>query len=197
MPAVPSSAAPSAISARVILRVVITVVCVVLALYLIYLLRKPLTWIFIAGFLAIALSGPVNWLHRQIGRRGIAIAIVYVLLILVPVFLGALLVPPIVEQLNNLINNLPAYVNDLQNFIERNDRLRQLEENYNITAELENQAQTLPGRVGDAAGILSDIGVGVVNSIFAIVTILILSIFMVGAGPRWYLGGASNAAPKT
>ena len=32
---------------------------------------------------------------------------------------------------------------------------------------------------------LQDIGVGVVNSIFAAVTILILSIFMVGGGPRW------------
>ena len=32
---------------------------------------------------------------------------------------------------------------------------------------------------------LQDIGVGVVNSIFAVVTILILSIFMVGGGPRW------------
>ena len=32
---------------------------------------------------------------------------------------------------------------------------------------------------------LQDIGVGVVNSIFAAVTILILSIFMVSGGPRW------------
>ena len=40
-------------------------VLVVLSLYLIYLLRRPLTWIFIAGFLAIALSGPVN-----VPRRG-------------------------------------------------------------------------------------------------------------------------------
>ena len=38
--------------------IVLTVVACVLALYLIYLLRKPLTWIFIAGFIAIALSGP-------------------------------------------------------------------------------------------------------------------------------------------
>ena len=33
---------------------------VVLALYLIYLLRKPIGWLLIATFLAIALSGPVN-----------------------------------------------------------------------------------------------------------------------------------------
>jgi predicted PurR-regulated permease PerM len=108
MPAVPSSAAPGTISARVVLRVVLVVLLVVLALWLIYLLRQPLTWIFIAGFLATALSGPVNWLHRRTGRRGLSIALVYLALILVPVLLAAILVPPIVEQLNNLINNLPA-----------------------------------------------------------------------------------------
>ena len=56
----PASGAPvkvSALSFRVILRVVLTVVLVVMALWLIYVLRRPLTWIFIAGFLAIALVG--------------------------------------------------------------------------------------------------------------------------------------------
>ena len=66
------------------------VITVVLTLYLIYLLRRPLTWIFIAGFLAIALSGPVNLLQRRM-RRGFAIAIVYIALILIPFVLGALL----------------------------------------------------------------------------------------------------------
>src|SRR5215204_4275866 len=185
MPAVPSSAAPGTISARVVLRVVLVVLLVVLALWLIYLLRRPLTWIFIAGFLATALSGPVNWLHRRTGRRGVSIALVYLALILVPVLLAAILVPPIVEQLNNLINNLPAYAQDLQDLVARNDRLQELEQDYNITAELQKQASTLPGRVGDAAGILSDIGLGLVNSIFAGVSILVLSLFMIGSGRNW------------
>ena len=49
-------------TAKSVLRVVLVVVAVVLTLFLIYLLRQPLTWIFIAAFLAIALSGPVNFL---------------------------------------------------------------------------------------------------------------------------------------
>jgi predicted PurR-regulated permease PerM len=118
-------------------------------------------------------------------RRGFAIAIVYLSLILIPFLLGALLIPPIVEQLNNLVNNLPRYVADLQEFVAKNDRLRELEEDYNITAELQKQASTLPGRVGDAAGILSDIGLGLVNSIFAGVSILVLSLFMIGSGRGW------------
>jgi predicted PurR-regulated permease PerM len=172
------------LSARMVARVVLIVLTILMTLYLVYLLRQPLTWIFIAGFLAIALSGPVNFLQRYM-KRGLAIALVYLGLILVPVAIGALLIPPIVEQLNNLINNLPQYARDLQEFVEENDRLRELEEDYNITAELQKQASTLPGRVGDAAGILSDIGLGLVNSIFAGVTIFVLSLFMIGSGRNW------------
>ena len=42
------------------MRTVLTVVCVAILLYLIYLLRKPISWILIASFLAVALSRPVN-----------------------------------------------------------------------------------------------------------------------------------------
>jgi predicted PurR-regulated permease PerM len=185
----------AATSARSVLRIVLTVVLVVLSLYLIFLLRKPLTWIFIAGFLAIALSGPVNFLARRM-KRGLAIALVYVVLILLPVLIGAMLVPPVVEQLNNLIRNLPAYAADLQEFVSENERLRSLEEDYNITAELQKQAATLPGRVGDAAGILSDIGLGLVNSIFAAVTIIVLSLFIIGSGRGWLDWLASRQDPE-
>ena len=192
---VPGRNGAAALSARVILRVVLIVVLVVLTLWLIYLLRQPLTWIFIAGFLAIALSGPVNWLHRRTRRRGLSIALVYIALILIPILVAAMLVPPIVEQLNNLIQNLPTYAADLQKFVSENERLRNLEADYNITAELQKQAATLPARVGDAAGILSDIGLGLVNSIFAGVSILILSLFMIGSGRTWLEWVARRQGP--
>jgi predicted PurR-regulated permease PerM len=183
-----------AFSTRVVVRTVITIVLVVLALYLIYLLRKPLTWIFIAGFLAIALSGPVNFLARRM-RRGFAIAIVYLSVILIPMGIAAALVPPVVEQINLLVDNAPQYARDLQDFVNENDTLRNLEADYNITAEIQKQAATLPGRVGDAAGILSNIGLGVVNSIFAGVTIFILSLFMIGSGRTWLLWIAQRQDP--
>ena len=183
------------LSVRVILRTVLVIVGVVLALYLIYRVRKPLSWIFIAGFLAIALAGPINFLGRFM-RKGFAVALVYVLLILIPVVIAALLVPPIVEQVNLLIQNVPKYAADLSDFVQRNDRLRSLEENYNITAELQKQAATLPARAGDAASILSNIGLGVVNSVFAGVTILILSVFMVGSGRTWLDWLARRQGPE-
>src|SRR5215218_242364 len=193
-PAVPPSP-PQFLTVRAILRTVLVVVGVVLALGLIYVLRKPLTWIFIAAFIAIALAGPIGFLERHM-KRGIAVALVYVALILTPFVLIALLVPPIVTQANNLVNNLPEYAQEVTDFVNGNDQLRKLQEDYDITGKLEEQARKLPERLGDAAGVLSDIGLGLVNSIFAGVTILVLSIFMVGSGRRFLDAWARQYGPE-
>jgi predicted PurR-regulated permease PerM len=172
------------VTSRVVLRVVLIVVGVGLALYLVYLLRRPLTWIVIAAFLAVAISGPVNLLSRHM-RRGFAMLIAYLCLFAIPVGLGAILVPPIVNGANDLADKAPEYAAQARDFVNKNERLRKLEDDYGVITELEDQAKTLPGKVGGAAGTLKDVGIGIVNSIFAGVTILILSIFMVGNGRRW------------
>jgi len=177
MPAVPS--------ARAIAKVTLVVAGVVLGLYLVYLLRRPLTWVIIAAFIAVAVSGPINALHRRMGRRGLATALVYLAVILVPVALGSLIVPPLVRQGNELVGDLPGYARQTTEFVQGNPTLNRFVQDYDLTGKLEEQARTLPGKLGSAAGTLGQIGVSIVNSVFALVTILILSVFLVGSGRRW------------
>jgi predicted PurR-regulated permease PerM len=172
------------LSARDVARTVLVVVCVAISLYLVYLLRKPIGWVLIATFLAVALSGPVNWLNERM-RRGFAILIVYLGLLLIPIGIGALVVPPLVTQLNNLVENLPQYAQDAQDFSHRNPTLRKIEKNYDVVGKLKEQAQKLPGRIGDAASVLGGIGLGLVNSLFALFTILVLAAFLLGSGRTW------------
>lgn len=171
-------------SLRLVFRMVMVVVFVVLTLYLIYLLRRPIGWLLIAAFIAIALSGPVNYLNRRI-RRGFAIAIVYFGLLLVPVGIGALIIPTVVTQVENFATNAPHYAQDATNYIEKNKTLRGLQRKYDIAGEIQKKAQKLPTQIGTAASVLGDIGLGIVNSLFALITILILSAFMLGSGRRW------------
>jgi predicted PurR-regulated permease PerM len=169
---------------RAVLRTVVIVVAVALALYLVYQLRTPITWLIIAAFIAVAMSGPVNLLQRRM-KRGFAVALSYLALVLIPIGLGALLVPSLVNQIEDLADNVPQYAQDVEEFVQDNETLNDLNDKYDFTSEIQSAADDLPSRIGDAAGLLQDIGVGVVNSIFAAVTILILSIFMVGGGARW------------
>jgi predicted PurR-regulated permease PerM len=167
-----------------ILRVVLIIVGVVLSLYLIYLLRKPLSWVFIAGFLAIALTGPVNFLSRWMPRK-LAITTTYLGLVAIPAAIIAIVVPPIVTEGTQLAEKAPQYAQDVQDYVNNNEKLKELDDKYGIVSTLQEQAEKLPSRIGDAASALGDIGVGLVNSIFATVTILILSIFLVASGPGW------------
>jgi predicted PurR-regulated permease PerM len=170
--------------ARSIVRIVLIIVGVAISLYLIWLLRKPIGWLLIATFLAVALSAPVNRLSNRM-RRGFAIMIVYFGLLLVPIGLMALIVPPLITQANDFAQNLPEYARDVREVVEDNERLRNLNEDYNITQKLEDEAAKLPERLGGAAATLRDVGFGLVNSIFALLTILILTAFILSNGRRW------------
>jgi predicted PurR-regulated permease PerM len=180
---------------RVIARNVVVVALVVLVLYVLYLLRKPISWLVIAAFLAVALAGPVNFAQRYM-KRGVAIFLVYLTLLLIPIGLGAALLPPIVNQVSDVATNAPEYVQDVEDYVNKNETLNDLNQKYDITEKLGDEADKLPSKAGDAAGVLRDIGFGLVNSVFAGVTILILSIFMVSAGPRWIEGFIRMQRPE-
>ena len=169
---------------RTVARTVLIIVAVLISLYLVYLLRKPLGWLFIATFLAVALAGPVDFLTRRM-KRGLAITLVYLGLMAVPVALGALMVPPLVNGASDLAEEAPQYADDVTKFVNDNPRLRDLDADYDLTGTLREQAAKLPSKLGGAAGTLRDVGLGLVNSIFALVTILILTAFMLGGGRRW------------
>lgn len=166
----------------------LTVVSVVLSLYLLWLLREPLSWMVLAGFIAVTASGPVNSLSRHI-RRGWAILLTYLGLILIPIGMLLIVIPPFVEEVADFVAELPQYAADLEEYVAKNERLQELDEQYGIVDTLQEQAATLPARLGDAAQWLGDLGVGIVNSGFALVTILLLSVFMVGGGRGWVDAG--------
>jgi predicted PurR-regulated permease PerM len=183
------------VNLRAILRIVLVIVGVVITLYVIYLLRKPLGWIVLATFIAVAMSAPVNLLARRM-HRGLAIALSYLALLAIPVLLALILIPPIVNGVDDLATKAPEYAAEAQDYVQKNETLRKLEDDYGVITQLEEQAKKLPAKIGTAAGTLSDIGVGVVNSVFAGVTILILSIFMVADGRRWVLRALAFQPPE-
>src|SRR4051812_132917 len=138
----------TAANARTVLRTVLIIVAVVLILYLIYLLRHPIGLILVAAFIAVALWGPVTSLPRHM-RRGFAITIVYIGLLLIPIGLGALVIPPVVTQVESFATNAPRYATDVRDYIENNGTLRGLQDKYDIGGQLEEKGGGLARRIGD------------------------------------------------
>ena len=147
---------------RAVLRIVLVIVAVVVCLYVIYLLRKPIGWIVLATFIAVAMSAPVNLLARHM-HRGLAIALAYLGLLLIPILLALILIPPIVNGIDDLASKAPQYAADAQDYVQKNDTLRKLEDDYGVISQLQEQAKKLPNKIGGAAGTRETAGGGVAH----------------------------------
>ena len=77
--------------------------------------------------------------------RGLAIALVYGLLVLVPIVIGAILVPPAVRAASDLVSELPDYVEDLNQTVQENETLKDLNENFDLVTKLQDLAQDAAG----------------------------------------------------
>ena len=169
------------ISARTVAKVILTAVGVIAGLYLLWLIRHVIGVLFMSVFLAVALGPAVDFFQQRLRLgRTVAIATTYLSLLLVALVLGFLIVPPIVEQTAKFVENVPEYVADLRD----NERIRDIDEQYEITPTLEREAEKLPARFGDAASTLQDLVIGLFNAVITIVTVLVLSFFLLLDGRR-------------
>jgi predicted PurR-regulated permease PerM len=168
------------VSGHAVAKVVIVAVAVLAGLYLAYLIREVIGLFLIAVFFAVAITPAVNWLNQRRVPRWIAILLVY-LSIAAGIFgIGLLIVPPLVNGVTDLSDNLPGYVDDLRH----NKTFRDYDNRYHITGKLRDQAQQLPSKLGDAAGTLRDVTVGVFNRFVQLFSILVITFFLVKDGHR-------------
>lgn len=152
-------------------------------------LRSILVLVLVSLFLSFAMEPAVQWLHRRGMRRGLGTGIVF----LVAMMLGGGLVLSIyglvVDQVTNLVEAGP----DLLDQISR--EADQLPESLAepVAAFLDAQAEQLPMRANDAAGMIgrSAIGIGstVVGTVLSGLAVLLITFYVVADGPRlrWQL----------
>jgi predicted PurR-regulated permease PerM len=168
------------VSARLVAKVVLVAAAVLAALYFAYLIRDVIGLVVIAAFFAVAIAPAVNWLDKRRVPRWLAILLVY-LSIAAGIFgIGLLIVPPLVNGIEDLSSDLPGYVDDLRN----NETFRDYDDRYHITNKLTEQAQELPSKLGDAAGTLRDVTVGVFTRFVQLFSILVITFFLVKDGHR-------------
>jgi predicted PurR-regulated permease PerM len=132
--------------------------------------RQAVLWIFIALFLAIVLSTPVNWLEEQRKmKRGNAAILVVLGLAFLLALLGYLLVSPFVGAVRDLIEDLPSIVERIR----ASDLFQDIDRRTNLGEELQTRAESLaadlPSKVGDAfevGGRIFGFGLGALSIAF-------------------------------
>jgi len=157
-----------------------TLVVLAVFLYALYLVRSVLGLIFIAIFLAIALGPAVDFFARRHAPRSLAILGTFVSLGLAVFLIGLLVVPPVVEQVEQVAADAPGYIVDLR----ENETIRRYDDQYDISGTLLDQAETLPSRLGDAAGALQAVTIGVFATIVQLIAVLTITFFLLKDGRR-------------
>ena len=187
--------APSQVTVRTVLTVLATVLAIVGLLFLLWQLRTIVRWTVIAVFLAVALNPAVNRLQRLRIPRAFAILLVYLAMLLVLGGLIALIVPPLVEQGRQLVNYIVALYDNREGII---GSLQDLANQYGLggyVATIQSQLSTLPARLAAAVGPLVSVTVGVVGSVYATITILLLTFFLLLDGERFVAAFLRLVAP--
>ena len=106
--------------------------------------------------------------------------------------LALILVPPIVNGVDDLATKAPDYAAQAQDYVQKNKTLRKLEDDYGVISQLEEQAKKLPQKLGDRGRHAEATSASASSTRSSpLVTILILSIFMVADGRRWVLNALS------
>lgn len=175
------------ISNRTVIRVLLLVVITMVVLAAVQKASHALLLIFTAFFLTLALNAPVHWLAQHIpgkrrGNRTLATAISFLVVVLLLASFFASIVPPLVRQTNTFISAAPRLVADAQN---ENSDIGRFITRYNLESQVQEFSgqleQRLKGATGAAVSTVGKIG----NSIFTILTILVLTFMMLVEGPRW------------
>jgi predicted PurR-regulated permease PerM len=167
---------------RLIILLVLSFFGVLALLYVLPRVRDLLVWLLISLFLSFALEPAVNWLAKHGWRRGLATGAVLFGLFVVGVVMVASMVPLIVEQVQQLIANLPDWLDRLSVYTERwfnidvsTDRI--LDQLQGADSSLRDFAQNVAGNV-------LGFGVVVVGAVFQLLTIGLFTFYLVADGPR-------------
>ncbi|MEV6931086.1 AI-2E family transporter [Dactylosporangium sp. NPDC051485] len=146
-------------------------------------IHSILILIFIAMFLAIGLNPAVVRLSKWGLPRALSVAVVGVGALLLLCGGVVALIPPLVQQSNDLVDNLPTYIDNLR----RNNQLNDLNEQYQLLDQLKNVAT--PGNVTKAlGGVWGGVQVAF-SALFNILTVIILTVYFMAAFDRLKEGG--------
>ena len=167
------------------IRTVLTVTAVVIVGAAMWAARAALMLIYVSAIIAMGFSPMVRFADRprRVGgekrvrvRRTLAILTIYLAIIALFVAVAMTVVPPLADQAGQLWDRLPKLFRDFQDFLRRHRLMTQ-------RVTLEQAVQTASaGETGNAVNTVMGAVSSVVGGVFGLVTILILSFYLLVEG---------------
>lgn len=138
--------------------------------------------IIISLFLAMGLNPAVSALERRSLKRGLSVSVVVVAVLLFVILAALLVIPPVFNQVNDLVAGAPQLIDSLRN----NKTFLRLDQDYGLIKTLESKFQSLftDGKLitGAFGGVLG-VGRTVLSGAFSALTVLILTLYFLYSLP--------------
>ncbi len=175
------------VSNRTISRVIVAAILAIILFAAVRHSAHTLTLIGVAVFLSLALNAPVRWLAEHLpgkrrGDRGLATGLSIGIVVLVLGAFLALIVPPLIKQTSGFVQQVPSLVADVR---DQDSPIGKFVRRHNLEPQINKLSQQLSSRAdnitGSAVGVLSRVG----SSLFATLTVIVLTVMMLAEGPRW------------
>jgi predicted PurR-regulated permease PerM len=174
-------------------------VAVVVATYfagkLIYRLRDELLLMVVAGFIALLLNPVVLAVQRvpALRRRGVAVAVVTLLGLVVFAGLAVIFGYPLVNGITDLAHDLPSYVSSAEH---GRGWIGHLVRKYHVQRWVQTNEPKLVDFGKGLAGPALSVGKGALSLVIALLTIFILVLLLLLEGPKMRRGVLGLMAPE-
>ncbi len=171
---------------RVFRKRILTVVAVLLlvaaALWFAFKIGNLLFMVFVALFVAVAMEPAVHTLSKRGWRRGSATGVVFAAAIVGSLIFIVALVPLIVSQVSELIDNIPTYVEAVTNLAR--DWFGIEVDSSEVTAEASVIQDWVTGNWDNLLGGVVGIGSSIFGFFFFAITVALFAFYMVAELPQ-------------
>ena len=139
--------------------------------------------ILVSLFLAMGLNPAVEALRKRNLSRGSAVAVIFSSVILFVVFFAFVVVPPVVSQGTNLIQNAPELLDNLM----KNSTINGLNDQFGIIDTLQSRLNSVTSDgtllISTFGGVLG-VGQSILSGFFTALTILVLTLYFITSLPQ-------------
>jgi predicted PurR-regulated permease PerM len=179
------------------LRSVANIIAMVLVTYatvwLLLRIRDILTWVLVSAFFAVVLTPLVNFLNRKLHiRRGIATALVVLATIGLLAVMSYAFITPVIDQTSKFVDGLPAQIKQAQ---QGKGTVGKLVKRYKVEDWAQRNQSRLRENVSKLGSNAVDVLKTVFSTIFAVVTVLVLTVLMLLQGPSLMQSGVGLLSP--
>ncbi|MHC5823561.1 MAG: AI-2E family transporter [Nostoc sp.] len=156
-----------------------------LAFLLVKNLQPVVTILLLATLLAFVLNYPVSILQQKGVKRGYAVALVFILALVIVVALGITLLPIVLEQFNEMVKVLPQWIDSSEEKLQIvNDWFSRHKLNVNLSQLLTQITNKFPNELEFISDKLLSIIIDTIDSISESLITVVLTFYLLLDGPR-------------